>query len=86
MPSGPNLHSFRPKLITYEYNINNNPVFNILEVERLFGRRNHINLTIKQMEALDWLATGDDVLIKSADKDDAVCVWSKEKYLKEAIT
>lgn len=74
------LSSFRPKSTFCP--LNNNPILNTFtkkvsfEVERVFqtkGTRQY-NLTKRQKDALDWLSTRDDVVIKGADKGGAVCV------------
>lgn len=49
------------------------------------GNSRQYNLTKKESEALKWLLDRDDIIIKSADKGGAVCVWGKDKYTTEAV-
>uniref|UniRef100_A0A3P8RTI8 Reverse transcriptase domain-containing protein n=1 Tax=Amphiprion percula TaxID=161767 RepID=A0A3P8RTI8_AMPPE len=58
------------------------------EVEKIFQGPREIkryNLTKNEHDALDWISKRTDVIIKSADKGGAVCVWSKDKYVTEAL-
>lgn len=58
------------------------------EVERIFEptqKKRQYNLTKKEHDALTWLSNRTDIIIKSADKGGAVCVWGKEKYVTEAL-
>lgn len=49
------------------------------------GNSRQYNLTKKESAALKWLLDRDDIIIKSADKGGAVCVWGKDKYTTEAV-
>lgn len=58
------------------------------EVEKIYSRQKktrQYNLTRNESEALKWLSNREDILIKSADKGGAVCVWDKKRYISEAL-
>lgn len=43
------------------------------------------NLSKEENEALKWLSTNDDIIIKRADKGGAVVAWDRDQYITEAL-
>lgn len=71
--SNPTLNSFYKK-VSYE-------------MDNIFAskKKKHFNLSKDEINALDWLSTNDNLIIKRADKGGAVVVWGRDDYIKEAL-
>lgn len=69
--------------------INNNPTLNTFtkkvsfEVEIIFQTKGTKSTILQKAKKMHWTGYPPEI-IKGADKGGVVCVWSKDKYRKEA--
>lgn len=70
-----------------------NPILNAFykkvtyEVDKLFTSKKKVihNLSNEEKEALNWLSTNENIVIKRADKGGGVVVWGRDQYITEAM-